>query len=107
MKEKSQYIVEILKDISQWLLQINQLAKKWLLCNIEIDMLFHYIFGIWAALLGSFFNNQSLGIIIITLIVAIGKELFDLWDYGFFSWKDVLSTCVGGCTILIYTALEG
>lgn len=70
--------------------------KKWLLENVEIDMLWHYIFGIWAGLLGTLFKNQWLGIIIATLIVAIGKELYDYYDYGLFSWKDVLFTCLGG-----------
>lgn len=76
--------------------------KSWLIDKVQDDMLWHYIFGIWAGLVALLADPEWFSVILATSIVAIGKECWDYLDYGLFSWKDVLFTYVGGFTILIY-----
>lgn len=75
--------------------------KEWLISNIEIDMLWHYIFGMWAGIIAVAVSPQITSIFIATTVVAFSKETYDYYDYGFFSWKDIVFTYCGGITSLI------
>ena len=75
--------------------------KNWILKNIQIDMLFHYIFGIWFGGAGFMIHSSWCSIMISTTVIAFSKEIYDYYDYSFFSWKDILFTYFGGITVLI------
>ena len=34
----------------------------------------------------------------VTVIVGVGKEVYDFFDYGLFDKKDLLADCVGAVT---------
>ena len=36
--------------------------------------------------------------VVITIIIGIGKEAYDYFDYGLFGRKDLLADCVGAVT---------
>ena len=84
----------------------NTHLKNWLIKNIAVDMLWHYIFGVWAALLGMFFDDRAIGITASVFLVAILKEFYDLFDYGLFSLKDIIFTLLGGATVYFFTHLH-
>ena len=69
-------------------------------------MLWHYIFGVWAALFGMFFEDRRIGIVVSVFMVALLKELYDLFDYGLFSLKDIIFTIAGGATVYFFTHLH-
>ena len=32
----------------------------------------------------------------LAFLAGLAKELYDLWDYGQFDWRDLAATCCGG-----------
>ena len=84
----------------------NTQLKNWLIKTIAVDMLWHYIFGVWAALLGMFFEDRRIGIAASVFLVAVLKEFYDLFDYGLFSLKDIIFTLLGGATVYFFTHLH-
>ena len=42
---------------------------------------------------------------LLALAAGLAKELYDLWDYGRFDWRDLAATCFGG--IMGVALMEG
>lgn len=53
-----------------------------ILCSLVIFLVLSVFFPLWIA-------------IIATVLVGIGKEVYDKISYGLFSWKDILFDSIG------------
>lgn len=53
-----------------------------ILCSLVILLVLSVFFPLWIA-------------IIATVLVGIGKEVYDKISYGLFSWKDILFDSIG------------
>jgi len=67
---------------------------------IPQDKANHFIYGFFIYILSNliFINWVSL---LIVLIFALGKELYDEYKYGGFDWKDLVVTLIAGTILLI------
>ncbi len=68
--------------------------------QIRQDRANHLIYGFMIYILSNIFfiDLLSLGIVV---VVALGKELYDEWDYGGFSIIDLLYTLVPAIILII------
>jgi len=78
-----------------------KIIKEFVNKNTPKDVLFHYVFGIWAGLGGFLVEPTAISIIFFASLIAYSKEAVDYVSDRNFSWKDVLFTTLGGLTILI------
>ena len=71
--------------------------KEWI--NAHVDKILHALvcYAIMTILVP--FVGIEWGVLA-TVLVAIGKETYDLIDYGLFSWGDVFADVVGICIYL-------
>ena len=60
------------------------------LALIPNDKLLHSFYGTLIYALASVFNPTYA--IILTILVALAKEIYDELKYGGFDWKDIIST---------------
>lgn len=60
----------------------------------------HFIYGFMIFILSNLFLRDyvSLGIV---FVFAIGKEIYDQYDYGGFDWKDILATIIPALILTI------
>lgn len=77
--------------------------KEWI--NAHVDKIMHALvcYAIMTILVP--FVGMDWGVLA-TVLVAIGKETYDLQDYGLFSWGDVVADLVGiGAYVIIFTCM--
>lgn len=76
--------------------------KEWVSKNIDgiCHFLVNYSLMVTLGLMGLIFNGIVLGI-----FVSFGKEIYDGFSYGGFSWKDILFDFAGLILALIVVIL--
>lgn len=67
-----------------------------------IDSYYHLIVSFLIAVLIYLFITRNLFYIFsLVIIIGIAKEIYDYYDYGLFSLKDIISDIIGYLTFLI------
>lgn len=68
--------------------------------TIEKDKQKHFVAGVVSGFVGSkITKHKFLGALVSSLIVGVGKEVYDEIKYKGFNNKDILATALGGVTI--------
>lgn len=68
--------------------------------TIQKDKQKHFVAGVVSGYIGSkLTNNKFLGALIGSLIVGVGKEVYDEIKHKGYDNKDILATALGGVTI--------
>ena len=68
--------------------------------TIQKDKQKHFVAGVVSGYIGSkLTKNKFLGALIGSLIVGVGKEVYDEIKYKGYDNKDILSTALGGFTV--------
>jgi len=68
--------------------------------TIQKDKQKHFVAGVVSGYVGSkLTKNKFLGALIGSLIVGVGKEVYDEIKYKGYDNKDILATALGGVTI--------
>lgn len=70
---------------------------------MKTDKILHLLFGFIIAWRLIDINIHWMLSMIIVIIFAVGKELYDYKSYGLFDWKDMVATISGGLIFLITT----
>ena len=68
---------------------------------MKTDKILHLLFGFIIAWRLIDINIHWMLSIVIVIIFAVGKELYDYKAYGLFDWKDVIATISGGIILLL------
>ena len=68
--------------------------------TIQKDKQKHFVAGVVSGYIGSkLTKNKFLGALVSSIIVGVGKEVYDEIKYKGFDNKDILATALGGVTI--------
>ena len=68
---------------------------------MKTDKILHLLFGFIIAWRLIDINIHWMLSIVIVIIFAVGKELYDYKSYGLFDWKDMIATISGGIILLL------
>ena len=84
----NQLIKKIAISISKWIGENFDKCLHFVVCLL-LTMVLSMLIPVWAA-----------GVTV--LIIGIGKEVYDYFDYGKFDWKDLLADIIGIGVILLF-----
>lgn len=70
---------------------------------MKTDKILHLLFGFIIAWRLIDINIHWMLSIVIVIIFAVGKEVYDYKSYGLFDYKDMVATISGGLIFLITT----
>lgn len=69
------------------------------------DKMLHFMFGALVASFASITLHMSWYSILPTIVVGLGKEIFDFITTKNFDWRDLLATTLGGALVESFIAM--